>query len=224
MVLVAMSVMAFAQDNEQIDFQEVVRKYKMATPEVKLLMDSLNSKIQNDYRAMQVKSVCGVSFGSSRESALSLLKNKYGNPNILSTDNTIIFDNIKYGGIDFDTVYFMFQSDGKKSYLNACIFVINAKTKAKAEQIMDLYYTTLSKKYYLSSTSDENGFRCYSGGVSPLWNGHWSTLLDETNGQNYLTAVHTDVIEFDKEITTIKGILYGVRIIYGPYEYVVEEF
>lgn len=95
MVLVAMSVMAFAQDNEQIDFQEVVRKYKMATPEVKLLMDSLNSKIQNDYRAMQVKSVCGVSFGSSRESALSLLKNKYGNPSNLSTDNMIIFDNIK---------------------------------------------------------------------------------------------------------------------------------
>ena len=48
MVLVAMSVMAFAQDNEQIDFQEVVRKYKMATPEVKLLMDSLNSKIPSN--------------------------------------------------------------------------------------------------------------------------------------------------------------------------------
>ena len=94
MVLVAMSVMAFAQDNEQIDFQEVVRKYTMATPEVKLLMDSLNSKIQNDYRAMQVKSVCGVSFGSSRESALSLLKNKYGNPSNLSTDNMSEFKNI----------------------------------------------------------------------------------------------------------------------------------
>ena len=50
----------------------------------------------------------------------------------------------------------------------------------------------------------------------------WDVLC--YNGQSYLTAVHTDVIEFDKEINIIKGLLYGVRIIYGPYEYVVEEF
>ena len=33
-----------------------------------------------------------------------------------------------------------------------------------------------------------------------------------------------DSIGYDKEIANINGYLYGVRIIYGPYEYVVEEF
>ena len=224
MLVVVMSIMTYAQDNGVMGFQEIVRKYKMATPEMKLLMDSLYSKMQDDYRAMQVKSVCGVAFGTNRENAFSFLKNKYGNPSNLSTNNMIVFDNIKYGGIDFDSVIFMFQSDGKNSYLNTCIFVKRAKTKTKAEQIMDLYFTSLSKKYYLSSTSDKNGFRCYGGGVSPLWDGHWSTLFEGKEGGNFLTAVYTDVIEYDKEIANINGYLYGVRIIYGPYEYVVEEF
>ena len=30
--------------------------------------------------------------------------------------------------------------------------------------------------------------------------------------------------DYDKEIANINGYLYGVRRIYGPYEYVVEEF
>ena len=54
----------------------------------------------------------------------------------------------------------------------------------------------LSKKYELSCVKDANGLDSYGGGVSPLWDGHWSSLLKE----EYLTAIHTDIIKYDEEL------------------------
>ena len=78
----------------------------------------------------------------------------------------------------------------------------------------------LSKKYELSCVKDANGLDSYGGGVSPLWDGHWSSLLKE----EYLTAIHTDIIKYDEELAKDTGIKYATRIIYGPYNYIKEEF
>lgn len=78
----------------------------------------------------------------------------------------------------------------------------------------------LSKKYDLSSFKDDNGFDLYVGGVSPLWNGSWKSFLEG----GYEGAVHIDIINYSKEVAKNAGFEYSVRIIYGPFDYVKEEF
>ena len=110
------------------------------------------------------------------------------------------------------------------NYLNSCIFVNGAKTKAEAEAIIESYRAALSRKYELTEIVGEIGFKAYGGGISPLWDGKWHTLLESLNKDSYLTAVLTDVIEYESNIVREFGNKYGVRIIYGPYEFVKEEF
>ena len=63
----------------------------------------------------------------------------------------LVFKNIKYAGVDFNSVYFLFQSYGINSYFNACIFILNAKTKKEAIDKQDEMRALLSKKYNLYS-------------------------------------------------------------------------
>lgn len=92
------------------------------------------------------------------------------------------------------------------------------KTKKDIQPRLNLYKELLSKKYTLSEVVGDLGFLDYGGGVSPLWSGSPFELLDN------LTAIHTDVIEYDSNVVDTFGNRYGVRIIYGPYNYVDEEF
>ena len=77
----------------------------------------------------------------------------------------------------------------------------------------------LRKKYNVSSAEGENGFMTYGGGISPVWDGKISTFKDE-----YFPAWHTDVIEYQSNLSDVFGVKYGVRLIYGPYRYINEEF
>lgn len=187
-------------------------------------MDSLYGQIETYIETNQIKSICGIDFGISREKALSILHKKYGVPSSDSNDMTLSFDNIKYAGLDFNNVHFLFQSDGIRSYFNCCIFVKNAKDKSEVIKTTELYYSVLSRKYNLLEIIDHNGFNTYSGGVSPLWDGKWYTFLENLDTGKYLSALHIDVIEYDNRLANVFGYKYGVRIIYGPYEFVEEEF
>lgn len=93
----------------------------------------------------QITAIGGIPFGISREKALPVLRNKYGEEDYLSDNKHIVFKNIKYAGVDFNSVYFLFQSDGINSYFNACIFILNAKTKKEAIDKQDEMRALLSK-------------------------------------------------------------------------------
>ena len=90
-------------------------EYKMASPERKNEIDSLMVDYEDFLKSKQVKSICGVEFGKSKEEVLPVLKNKFGKLSDYSEKNTITFENIKYAGIEFERVFFMFQSDGYKT-------------------------------------------------------------------------------------------------------------
>ena len=136
-----------------------------------------------------------------------------------------LYNNVKYGGMDFDSVYFLFQSDGYTSFFNTCIFIKDAKNKSRANEIMESYKRLLSKKYEpLSEDTDNLGFKNFSGGISPFWNGNWYDFFSMLSDGIYLTAVHTDVIKYSENLVRDFGNKYGVRIVYGPYQYVKEEF
>ena len=168
----------------------------------------VDSIVEANLKKEQITAIGGIPFGISREKALPVLRNKYGEEDYLSDNKHIVFKNIKYAGVDFNSVY------------NACIFILNAKTKKGAIDKQDEMRALLSKKYNLSSFTDNNGFNLYVGGVSPLWNGSWKSFLEG----NYTGAVHIDIINYDEELAQNAGFEYSVRIIYGPFNYVKEEF
>ena len=68
-------------------------------------------KVQEEkLRKEQVKGICGVPFGSSKEKALLILKNKYGEP-FGSLGLKFVFESISYADQNFNTAIFSFQSD-----------------------------------------------------------------------------------------------------------------
>ena len=140
----------------------------------------LVGSIETNLKKEQIKSIGGIAFGISQEKALPILRNKYGREESFSDNKDIVFKNIKYAGVDFNSVHFLFQSDGINSYFNTCIFILDAKTRkeaiAKQKEMKDI----LSQKYDFSSFEDDNGFDLYAGGVSPLWDGHWKSFVNRS--------------------------------------------
>lgn len=222
-LLICLCIYVFGNAQELNDstltYQQLVEYYKTASQEEKAVMDSLFVSVAHAQRGQQVKQICGINFGISLPEARRILYNKFGEPIYDPSDsNRLSFENVKYANVNFDYIHFLFQSDGWQTYFYTCIFIKEAKNKKDIQPILSLYKEVLSKKYILSEVVSELGFIDYCGGISPLWSGSPFELLDN------LTALHTDVIEYDSSLADTFGNKYGVRIIYGPYNYVNEEF
>ena len=133
-----------------------------------LTLEEAKEKILANLRKEQVLSIANVEFGTSRKEAERKLKRKFGEPSILSSKNKLLFKNVKYGGLDFESVFFIFQSDENNSFLNGCIFVRDAKDYAQALEIEQEYADILSHKYpKVYSEVDEKGNPFHFCGFSP---------------------------------------------------------
>lgn len=94
LVLFALSMSVSAQT---YFFEKEREEYKQATPEVKAEMDSFYITRENYFREQQVKSICGIDFGSTYEVTTQRSQNKFGSPSIHSNETRLIYDNIRYG-------------------------------------------------------------------------------------------------------------------------------
>ncbi len=171
----------------------------------------IGGKHYQEWQAKQTCSeVCGVAFGSSYETAKDILKNKYGEPDYLETDdNSIVYHYKSYGGINFSYISFKFQRDGTYSYLNQCVMGIECKTIQEAKTERDYIWSKAREKYTAwREGTDKNGFKYYESGISPL-------------GDDLHTGFIVDVVKYDKPYN---GYRYFARIMYGPYNYVKEDF
>lgn len=157
-----------------------------------------------------ITEICGVEFGTSYETAKQLLEYKFGDSeyDFEHSRQSISFKNKSYAGFIFDDIHFRFQSDGRNTYLNDVIFIIIAKNSDEAKKKRDMLRDRISQKYYLEKGTDDNKFTYYYGGVSPLKDS---------------MGLSIDIIKYSAEIARIYG-QYGVRLRYGPYNYVREEF
>lgn len=185
-----------------------------------LSQEEIEEKILAYYRKDQVLSIANVDFGTSYKEAERKLKRKFGEPSFLSSKNKLLFDNVKYGGLDFNSVFFIFQSDGNNSFLNGCVFLKDAKDYAQALEIEQEYADILSSKYTkVFSEVDEKGNPFHFCGFSPLWDG---TIQ---GGIEAGVAIHTNIMKYDEDLVKeINHSPYAVRLIYGPFNYVKEEF
>ena len=113
-------------DQPEVTVMDSIRNVQMN--ELNEQMEKLNAKFHELQKEIQlqkerqtVKEICGIPFGSSYEKTKEMLENKYGDP-IYNPDKTIVtYKNKTYGGITFDNIHFLFQSDGIHSYFNGCI-------------------------------------------------------------------------------------------------------
>lgn len=153
--------------------------------------------------------VCGVRFGSSYETAKEILKRKYGEPDYIETnENTIVYHYKSYGGMNFTYISFDFQRDGAFSYMNQCVMGYDCKTAEEAKNKRDAIWDKARSKYTAwSEDIDDNGFKYYKSGCSPLG--------------GFGNGFVVDVVKFDEPYN---GYRYFARIMYGPYNYVKEDF
>ena len=161
-IMLAVSIAAMAQDATP-SFEQLQEYYQYAPVDERAELDSIFQPMEYKLKKQQVKNIGGISFGISREKALELLKNKYGEPVYNPESTTISFRNIKYAGYDFNTVHFLFQSDGINSFLYSCIFIKEAKTQQEAIEEQENLYEILSEKYEIFKAKSENGFDTYGG-------------------------------------------------------------
>lgn len=172
-----------------------------------------NDEISEYIESQRVKEICGIPFGTSYEEASNSLYNKYGSPeyNINNSKESITYKNKKYAGILFDTIYFLFQSDGRRSYMNGCVFIIKADDAEEAKKNRDMLYKKLSEKYRMLVYTDENDFKYYVGGFSP------------TGGDDAAFVIDVVKYKYEKEVARLFH-PYAARLMYGLYEYIKEEF
>lgn len=153
-----------------------------------------------------IKEICGIPFGSSYEKAEEVLENKFGEKSFLSDMTKIYYRNENYAGIFFDNIIFLFQSDGYKSYMNGCIFILEATSLRQAKEKQEMLYKKLSYKYDMKEGEDDNGNKFYYGGRSPVpFDGFGFSI---------------EIIKFENQ----PDVPYAARLIYGRYNYVKEEF
>ena len=161
---------------------------------------------EREWERQTIREICGIPFGSSYEKAEEVLENKYGVKSFLSDKTKIYYLNENYAGIMFDKIIFLFQSDGYKSYMNGCIFILDANSLRQAKEKQEMLYKRLRNKYDMKEGVDDNGNKYYYGGHSPVpFDGFGFSI---------------EIIKFEN----ISSTPYAARLMYGRYNYVKEEF
>ncbi|MBR2777343.1 MAG: hypothetical protein IKD75_09620 [Prevotella sp.] len=167
---------------------------------------AISDEFNREWERQTVKEICGIPFGSSYENTKEVLENKYGSPSIFSDKTKIYYENKSYAGIFFDDIIFLFQSDGYKSYLNGCVFILEASSLKDAKEKCDILYRKLRIKYDMEDGIDDNGNKYYIGGHSPVpFDGFGFSI---------------EILKYDNKAR----VPYAARLMYGRYNYIREEF
>lgn len=170
--------------------------------------DSLKVLQQAFNEAQTIHEICGIPFGTEYQKAKDILYNKYGYPDYNPDRTHVMYQNKKYAGIDFGSIHFLFQSDGYNSYMNGAVFIIEADNLAEAKRIQERLHKKLDEKYVMLSDTDENGYPLWKGGLSPVDEMTFGFMIGIMKYDSNLSPQHP----------------YCVRLFYGPYNYVNEEF
>lgn len=173
-----------------------------------LLLMCLVSLCGYAQRKLICDEICGIRFGESYEIAKDKLEEKFGIPDDSTDGNNILYTNKTYGGVFFSYISFSFQRDENNSYMNQCVMGMDCRTaqeaKAKRDEIWAKVEPLYSGYHY---DVGNNGFKYYEGGCSPLG--------------GVLNGFVVDVVKYFKPY---HGFNYFARVMYGPYDYVTEEF
>ena len=192
------------------------------------LVDSVNTLIKENhqqaidrFKKIQVKEIFGIKFGSTKDETLRKMKSRYGKPSF-TEDLSIYYDNMKYEGVWFDNIILNFQSDGFRSYFNGCIFGIKCKSLSETWEVQKRLANMLDEKYSVSWLDESLARPWFVCGISPLWDDKKQDISDVMDALEIIAKYHgieCDIIDMDDN-----NFPYSVRLKYGSYDYVKEEF
>ena len=201
--------------------QSTIDLLNSLTQEQKDVLAKGLAEIEQKYRDEQVTTICGVKFGSSKYVTQYILKSKFGEPLSSSEPLALYYKNVRYGGLSFDNAAFLFQSDGTTEYLHMAMFHALASTKSFAKKLQKAIVDKMKSKYTMMiEMKDSFGFPYYACGYSPLWK---EENVKEAI-EKYHSAIHISITEAPKKVVLLTGAKYCVSVIYGPYNFVKEEF
>lgn len=211
-LLTMLPFFAFAQSDALAEWEAQKQAYRTGTDSERKALDEQNHTFELMSQKQWVKDACGVPFGATQKEVYDLLNGKFGNVSTLQNGDYVV-QGVNYAKQHFDYIVFSFQSDGKRTYFNSCMFIITSNSKEDAMNYYKSFRYTLGEKYTMVDTTKEvDGFPFSAGGYSPLWDGHWYSLDNP-----YFMAVQIDVMSPGYGE-------YTFRLKYGPYPYVKEEF
>lgn len=108
-------------------------------------------------KASAQTSVCGVPFGSSKESSSKMLQNKFGSADYISFDS-IIYQSKTYAGLYWDYLWFSFQFNSKgDSFFNGAIFSTIYNSYKDAMNYYSKVKLEFSKTYHVSEDYPDDG-------------------------------------------------------------------
>lgn len=165
-----------------------------------------------------VKEIAGIPFGCSYDAAATVLYNKFGKA-YYSDQSAIVYKHIFYSGESFSTVAFRFQSDGKSDYFCGALFAIYVRNIDEALKVKERFHHRLAERYPSTSLIDE---KLSAGGLPPVpyrRTVSFSNMQKGNNISDFGFGFEISVMSQDED-----DYPYFVRIKYGPYEYVKEDF
>lgn len=149
-------------------------------------------------------SIAGVLFGESYDKTAEALKAKFGEPDA-ANNKEITYIDTYYADFYFDLIIFGFQRDENNSYLNSCILLKSFEYANEAKKYRDEIAQELMSQYKLIKVVGDNKFTCYYGGTDPTENDKYGFCLEILSP--------TSLVKF-----------YGVRLFYGPFNFLKEKF
>ena len=165
-----------------------------------------------------VTEIAGIPFGCSYDAAATALFKKFGKASY-SDQSAIMYKHIFYGGENFSTVAFRFQSDVKNNFFCGALFAIDVRNMDEALKVKERFHHRLAERYPSTSYIDE---KLSAGGLPPIPYRRTVSFNNMQEGNNISD------FGFGFEISVIPQDEYDypffVRIKYGPYEYVKEDF
>ncbi|MFC2766816.1 MAG: hypothetical protein ACFN27_05640 [Prevotella sp.] len=132
-----------------------------------LLVVGVASAVENKF--------VSIDFGTSRHDALSIIKERFGEPNAVDGDNLVYYD-LMINGYCFNKIIFGFEPKQGGDYFNEARFFIVAPSRPVAVADRDSLAYDLGKEYDITHDFEENGNKFYKGGVAPSGIGHLFTI------------------------------------------------
>lgn len=132
-----------------------------------LLVVGVASAVENKF--------VSIDFGTSRHDALSIIKERFGEPNAIDGDNLVYYD-LMINGYCFNKIIFGFEPKQGGDYFNEARFFLVAPSRPMAIADRDSLARDLAKKYDMTHDFEENGNKFYKGGVAPSGIGYLFTL------------------------------------------------
>ena len=165
-----------------------------------------------------VTEIAGIPFGSSYDATATSLFKKFGKASY-SDHSAILYKHIFYGGESFSDVVFSFQSDGKNNFFCGALFAVEVRNIDDALNVKERFHHRLAERY---PSTILLGDSLSAGGLPPVPYRRavpFSKMREGQNCSDFGFGFEINVMPQDKYEYP-----YFVRIKYGPYEYVKEDF